>query len=376
VIPANIFDAVHYLNVRKPLLEASTLPNWCYTSDEFYQREVKQLFLRMWNFAGREDEIPEPGDYLVFDICNESVILIRGKDQVIRAFANTCRHRGAQLLHGSGNCRSIVCPYHSWVYGLDGKLERMRGMEDTLEFDPAEYGLILLKIDTWAGFIFISFSEECGELNEFLGDLPEQFASYKFSDVVCVRRKEYIVNCNWKLYLENAMEDYHTPTVHMGSIGGQDTVPIQTTGEWDAIHMESESSVAVLPEDESTLPHIEVLRDLPANGTFFTAIYPSTFFATTQDCMWWLQSLPQGPQKTKVIQGSCFPKTTVARDDFKREVNKYYDRWDKSIPEDNAIVEQQQLGLNSVVSRPGRLSSREPIVHSIANWVLDHTISV
>ena len=374
MLPANLFDSTHYEDVRRPLIEASTLPSWCYTSEAFYQREVEQIFLKQWNFAGRLDEIPDSGDYMSLDFCGESVIVIRGKDDVVRAFANVCRHRSARLLEGRGRCRTIVCPYHSWVYDLDGTLLRMKGMEQTAGFDPAENGLIPLQVESWAGFLFVSFANDVMPLQEHLGDMTEQYASYRFADMLCVRRRSYDLKCNWKLYIENAMEDYHTATVHKDSIGNQDCVPVSTKGQWAAIHLEAADTIAVLTEDNTTLPHIEKLSGLAAKGTYFSVIYPGTFFATHQDCMWWLQLLPHAPDRTTVVIGSCFPRSSVAREDFAREVLKYYARWDKALPEDNAISERQQQGLNSRSSRPGRLSYYEPCVHAIANWVLDQTI--
>ena len=374
MLPANLFDSTHYEDVRRPLIEASTLPSWCYTSEAFYQREVEQIFLKQWNFAGRLDEIPDSGDYMSLDFCGESVIVIRGKDDVVRAFANVCRHRSARLLEGRGRCRTIVCPYHSWVYDLDGTLLRMKGMEQTAGFDPAENGLIPLQVESWAGFLFVSFANDVMPLEEHLGDMTEQYASYRFADMLCVRRRSYDLKCNWKLYIENAMEDYHTATVHKDSIGNQDCVPVSTKGQWAAIHLEAADTIAVLTEDTTTLPHIEKLSGLAAKGTYFSVIYPGTFFATHQDCMWWLQLLPHAPDRTTVVIGSCFPRSSIAREDFAREVLKYYARWDKALPEDNAISERQQQGLNSRSSRPGRLSYYEPCVHAIANWVLDQTI--
>lgn len=374
MIPEHLFDPSHYEAVRRPLLEAQTLPPWCYTADEFYEREVERIFFKTWNFIGREDEIPEPGDYLVLEMFGESVIVIRDASGRANAFVNTCRHRGARLLDGSGRCRAIICPYHGWTYGLDGVLIGARGMEKTLDFDRSRIALTTIRLETWAGFMFISFCAEAESLMEHLGDLPEKFAPYNFDDMVCVRRKEYDLRCNWKIYLENAMEDYHTPVVHKSSIGLQETVPEETLGNWDSIRMKSESSIAVLPEDGTPFPHIEGLSGRPAGGSYFTVIYPNTFFGTTHDCMWWLQEIVQGPCSTKVVIGSCFPRATVARPDFETQVTKYYRRWDSSVPEDNAISERQQAGLESAFSLPGRLSVHEPIVHTIANWVLDRVL--
>ena len=373
--PADLFNPDHYVDVRRPLVEASTLPSWCYTNPSFYQREVEQIFLKHWNFAGRVDQLSNSGDFMTLDFFGESVILVRGKDNVIRAFANVCRHRSARLLEGEGNCRTIVCPYHSWVYGLDGSLLRMKGMEETRDFNPEENALRELRTEVWAGFIFVSFNPDINPLDEYLGNLPEHFKPYQFSSMRCVRQKRYDLECNWKLYIENAMEDYHTATVHRTSIGNQDCVPVTTHGQWNAIHLKAASTIAVLPEDNTNLPHIDGLHGLAAEGTYFSVIYPSAFFATHQDCMWWLQLLPHAVDRTTVVIGSCFPESTIQRSDFEFEVKKYYRRWDKALSEDNAISERQQKGLSSTMSRPGRLSDYEPGVHWIANWVLDRVLT-
>jgi phenylpropionate dioxygenase-like ring-hydroxylating dioxygenase large terminal subunit len=372
----DIFESRHYRKARAPALEAETLPPWCYTAPEFYAREVERIFRKTWNFVGRADEITKPGDYLVFDLVGESVIVLRDRAGALRAFANTCRHRGTRLLSGSGRCTSIACPYHAWVYDLDGRLISSLGMEEAVGFDPASYGLLPVRLESWEGFLFVTFDDGAPPLSTHLGDLPQRFAAYNFADMVCVRRKEYDLACNWKIYVENAMEDYHTPTVHRKSIGlQQTTLETGKVGEWDAIFMPAPRTIAVLPEDiDFALPPIAGLSGKPAGGTFFTVIYPSTFFATTQDCMWWLQESPQGPGRTRVVIGSCFPRATVARSDFAEKVAIYYKRWDKALPEDNAISEQQQAGLGSTLARPGRLSGHEPAVHCIANWVLDRVL--
>src|SRR5262249_51642238 len=205
------------------------------------------------------------------------------------------------------------------------------------------------------------FDASVPSLSEYLGDLPERLRSYNMADMVCVRRREYNLACNWKIYLENAMEDYHTPTVHRQSIGTQVTVPEKPRGQWGGNHMEAKETIALLSEDRAhAFPHIPTLAGKAATGSYFLTIYPSAFFATTQDCMWWLQQFPQGPERTKAVVGSCFPKSTVARSDFSEKVALYFRRWDKSIAEDNKISEQQQAGIRSSFASAGRLSEREP----------------
>ena len=111
----DIFAPSHYEAARRPLETAEPLPPWCYTSPEFRAWEIERLFRRNWLCVARVDEIAAPGDYLACAVAGVRVILVRGRDGVARAFANTCRHRGAMLLDGNGNCRAIQCPYHSWT---------------------------------------------------------------------------------------------------------------------------------------------------------------------------------------------------------------------------------------------------------------------
>jgi choline monooxygenase len=371
---SSILDAGLYTKARLPLAEAETMPRWCYNSEEFYQEEVRQIFRRTWNFVGRVDEIPKGGDYLTVDLFGDSIIVVRDRSGAVRAFANTCRHRGTRLVTGSGNCRLFTCPYHSWAFALNGDLVGTPGMEGVEGFDKADYGLIPLRLETWGGFMFVSLDPNVVPLHQHLGNAVEIFASYNFEDMVVARKKEYDLPCNWKLYLENAMEDYHTATVHRVSIGTQVCSREESTGEWDAIHMPATSTVAILPGDTSPFPEIASLKGRPAEGTYFSVVYPNWFFASTQDCMWWLHIAPRGAARSIVTHGACFPRATTERADFAEVVQKYYKRWDKSLPEDNEISVLQQMGLESTFNRPGRLSLHEPVVHAIDQWVLDRVV--
>ena len=120
----SILDANLYAKARLPLGEAEALPPWCYTSPEFYGAEVERVFRRTWNFVGHESEIADPGDYKTVDVLGDSIIVLRDRAGALRAFANSCRHRGTRLLSGNGRCRLITCPYHSWAFNLSGDLVR------------------------------------------------------------------------------------------------------------------------------------------------------------------------------------------------------------------------------------------------------------
>ncbi len=375
---AYLFKPETYAELRRPLLEASTLPPACYTSPAFYRREVQSIFMRVWNFIGRADRIPQVGDYFTIEFAGVPVIVMRGTDGVVRAFANSCRHRGALLLEGEGNCRAVRCPYHSWSFDNDGKLLVAPEMDATLGFNPEDWHLTPIRLESWAGFIFINFDSAAPPLLETLGDLPTKLASYRFEDMVCVRRKEFDLACNWKIYVENAMESYHIATVHRSTLSrqkGKPSEPQPSNGEYCGLFKEHQGTRALLAGDTG-FPEMTHLEGLPATGSWYPLLYPSTMFGCTYDCMWWLELHPMGPDRTKLIVGSCFPRSTVARPDFEEVVQRYYKRWDISIPEDNAISELQQRGLASPFAKPGRLAHAEPLVHTFDNWVVDRVLGV
>ena len=371
------FDPARYAAVRRPLLEASTLPADCYTSESFYRREVETIFLKVWNFVGREDRVPEPGDYAAFEFAGVPVVIARGRDGGVRAFANSCRHRGAKVMEGEGNCRAFVCPYHAWTYAIDdGRLIGAMEMDETAGFDRKDFGLVELRLETWAGFLFLCFDREAAPLSDWLGDLPEVLASYGLDAMATTRRAEYDLACNWKIYVENAMESYHVPTVHRQTIQKQKrdhNPPIPAAGEYCGLFTRHAGSRALLPGARG-FPHIPTLEGNAAQGTHYILVNPSTMFGLTYDCMWWLELHPLGPARTRLIVGSCFPAETVRRDDFDELVGAYYERWDRSIGEDNDISERQQTGLASPFAAPGRFSYMEPLVHAVDNWVLDRVL--
>jgi phenylpropionate dioxygenase-like ring-hydroxylating dioxygenase large terminal subunit len=367
----DIFDPVHYAKVDLPLAECESLPRWCFTSEAFYAHEVERVFKRAWNLVCRVEEVPKPGDYMTVEAVGEPLIIIRDEDDRLHAFANACQHRGARLLDGTGNCkRAILCPYHGWAFGPDGSLRGAAGMENTSNFDMADWGLDEIRLEVWAGFAFVCFDEGAIDLMTYLGDITEQFASYRFEEMVLTKRWHYDLECNWKIYAENATEDYHTATVHGGTIGKQVCAHVPSKGgHWSSLHMPSNHTVALLPGDAEAFPHISSLEGRPKSGTHFCLILPNVTFACTQDCMWWLVGNPLSAGRMRLSVATCFPRDTVARPDFDEVVKEYYRRWDVSTVEDNDICEIQQRGLASTLRTAGRMSDMEAVTHDLAMWI-------
>jgi choline monooxygenase len=376
----DIFDPKHYRAVRRPLLDAETLPPWCYTSEAFYRREVERIFRKEWNFIGSVDQVPNPGDFFTLTFAGVPLIVLRDAEGHLRAFSNTCRHRGSELLSGSGNCKLIVCPYHSWSYKLDGRLNAAPEMQKTHGFDPDSHGLVPIRLETWGGFLFVNFDDGAQDLHAFLGDLPERLEPYRLEEMACVRRREFMMECNWKLFVENAKESYHIATVHRSTINKYASARAagywveEPKGTYVITFAQHDGSMALLKGD-SGFPKIESLEGhREAGGTTAPLIYPCTYLACTIDCAWYLELHPLGPRRTRLVHGALVPRDRQTRPDFEAVMANYYKRWDITIEEDIVASERQQNGLSSPFCLPGRFSHREPLVHEIDNWILDRVL--
>ncbi|MCH7822537.1 MAG: aromatic ring-hydroxylating dioxygenase subunit alpha [Proteobacteria bacterium] len=184
-----------------------------YTDPEIYRLEFERVIARNWVLAGHCSEIPEPGDFKVFNVALESAIIVRGSDGTIKAFANVCRHRGSIVcLEANGSTRKFTCPYHGWMYDIDGNLAAARNMPD--DFDKASHGLNKLSVDTVSGLIFVSFGEEPLSLEGAKRDMAEPMAMFGFEDLKVAAYKEYDIGANWKLSVENYQECYHCAHAH------------------------------------------------------------------------------------------------------------------------------------------------------------------
>jgi phenylpropionate dioxygenase-like ring-hydroxylating dioxygenase large terminal subunit len=253
-------------------------------------------------------------------------------------------------------------------------------MEQTVGFDPSEHGLHAIGLDLWGGFIFVCLDPLAPPLAQWLGELPQRLAMYGLDQMAATRRAAYTVACNWKLWVENFMEGYHIPTVHRSTISKKKAInhaeDPPADGQFEAIWEVHEGTLALL-DDDPGFPAIESLAgDLAgiAKGSRFVLVYPSTMFAITIDALWSFECHPLGPESTRVVLTSCFPKSRLERPDFAVLAQNYYKRQNIVAGEDNDISEMQQRGLSNALAAPGRLSFKEKIVHALDNWVLDRVL--
>ncbi len=347
------------------------MPGRCYVDQDWFDRELERIFRPGWLFAARADRVEYPGDYVTVQITGVPLIVMRGSDGVVRAFVNSCRHRGSQLLDGDGTCARIKCPVHHWTYTIDGDLRSAPGTRTLPDFDRGTEGLTTVACQMAGGFVFVRFAANGPELDEYLGSFTSTvFEPYRVDRDRCVHHRTYTVESNWKTYVEIDMETLHTDFVHPDSIGSQPVELVQTSDNWVSVRHTSDISPALAPPDRhSGFPAREGLAPELRDTTYFSIVLPGFFVIAAPDVTWWINKSPISPTRTRVDVGYCFPPETVERDDFDTVVQLYIRRLDQVIGEDDRITEVQQKGI--AFHRPGRYCEPESMVHRLDSWILD-----
>ena len=197
-----------------PYMGDDDLPMERYTSREFHLQEKTKLWPYTWQVTCREEDIPNPGDHFVYDICEDSVLIVRGQDKQLRGFINSCLHRGRALRDESGTVSEFRCPFHGFTWNLDGSFSHMPCAWDFKHLQQQDMSLPQVQLDTWGGFIFINFDSNAAPLQQYLGVLPQHFQRFPLENYVKGVHVQRVVPCNWKVAQEAFMESYHTVETH------------------------------------------------------------------------------------------------------------------------------------------------------------------
>ncbi|MBM3670933.1 MAG: aromatic ring-hydroxylating dioxygenase subunit alpha [Actinobacteria bacterium] len=239
-----------------------------YFSYGFHRREVERLWRRVWQMACREEEIPEVGDYFVYDIVDDSLIVVRTAPNEIRAFHNSCLHRGTRLCDGEGRARSFRCSFHGWTWDLDGRLLRMPSEWDFPHVEQRDLCLPEARVACWGGFVFVNLDPECEPFDSFLEILPEQFRAWPMAERWKALHVCKAFRCNWKVALEAFIESYHVITTHpqiMGSTGDTNTQYDTWPGVRHVNRMITPFAVAS-PTIASTMTEQEIAESMVRTG--------------------------------------------------------------------------------------------------------------
>ncbi len=196
------------------IARASTLPARLYTDPAILEVEKRRIFERTWQIAGRLTQLPDAGSYFTSEILGEPVVIVRGKDGGIRAFHNVCRHRAGPVAEGAGCRSSLQCRYHGWTYGLDGRLIGAPEFDGVEGFDKEAFALSSVRVEAWEQFVFVNLDPRGPSLIDSLEDVPERARRFRLAGMTHMVRRDYVVECNWKAYVDNYLEGYHIPLVH------------------------------------------------------------------------------------------------------------------------------------------------------------------
>lgn len=343
-----------------------------FVSRERFDREMQSWFRRRWSCVGRTEELPEPGGFVSRNLAGMGLLLTHARDGRIRAFFNSCRHRGTLLTESPrghlANCR-IACPYHAWTYDCDGTLVGAPGMKDVAGFEEADWGLKPLECETWGGFVFVrgDSSVSARPLLQSLADFPAKFAAWPLADLKTGARIEYEIRANWKLILQNYSECLHCPSVHPAL--AQLSPP--TSGENDPANacyvggrMSLNDGVASMTADGSTRrPIFPKLNSVESRHVYYYILLPNMLMSFHPDYVLTHRLEPVATNRTKMTCEWLFAPETIARPDFDpRDAVQF---WDLTNRQDWHMCELTQRGAESGGYEPGPYSNREHLLFEL-----------
>jgi nitrite reductase/ring-hydroxylating ferredoxin subunit len=356
-------------NVAVPFNQARAMPKSVYTSAEFAEAEVKQIFARDWLCAGRAEALPNPGDYLTMQIAGEPVIILRDREGALRGMSNVCRHRMSTLLEGRGNVRSIVCPYHAWTYNLDGTLRGAPAMALNEAFCKDQIALPQVRVENWLGWIMVTLNQGAPDPAAQLQDVENLVGYLDMASYRETFREEFRWATNWKVLAENFMESYHLPVCHSGTIGGSVDLMQMTCPEgfpaFNYHHIVKNDTIPL----SLAHPSNTTLQGDQRRITWLLSIYPALLITLTPGYFWYLSLTPDGPGHVNVLYGGGMSADWCADPDAAVHLASVKALLDDVNIEDKGCVERVYQGLSAGLSSPGTLSHLERPNFEFAQWI-------
>ena len=362
----------NFADVRRPVAEASHAPGTLYASPDVYRLEVERMFRRDWLLIGREEELPEPGDYRTLRIADEPIIVARGRDGALRAFYNMCVHRGVQVVDGCGQAKTFSCPYHGWTYDLEGRLLGAGYMKDSVGFEASRERLRPLRLETWRRNVFVSFDDAAPPLAEHVAEFEKDFAFLRAEDCRLGNRIELVLDCNWKFVPENLMDFYHVGVLHAGTFGAK------FSWKDEQVQLKPRGGIAIFydagpptPGAQPLLGKMPWLEDQPISFACTGFLPPNCTLFGRIDCVRLMVAWPEGPHRSRTVIYHLFPEEFFARPGFAETLHVYRDYQLTVLEEDRSMIESMQRAMSSPAYRPGRMSALEKPLHHYLNGYLD-----
>jgi len=363
------FDAIRAGYDASPSRSLS-LRKDAYVDPAWFRADLEAILARSWQWVSHVEKLREPGAYLTAEIAGRPIAVVRDREGTLRAFYNVCKHRAHELLSGEGRTSRIMCPYHAWVYGLDGRLVRAPHTEALEDFRPGEICLDAVQVEEFCGFVFVNLDPDAPSLASRSGDLETEIRHWApdIEELTFGHRLTYDIRSNWKNVVDNFLECYHCPTAHKDfcNLVDMDTYRVTTHGIYSS-HMADAGKGANTAYDVS-------------NATVRTHavwwLWPTTCLMRYpgRSSMIVLNIIPAGPDRT--LETYDFFLETPEPDAMELDAIRYLD--EVLQVEDIALVESVQRGMSTPAFRQGRIvhdpdgsGKSEHAVHHFHGLVLD-----
>ncbi|HEX8861619.1 MAG TPA: aromatic ring-hydroxylating dioxygenase subunit alpha [Actinomycetes bacterium] len=346
--------------VLQPLERARTLPGEAYASPEVFAWEQRHFTEGSWVCAGRATDLDRPGDQRALRIGSISMLLVRTGAGQLRGFYNVCRHRGHELLEPgtSRSGRGIKCPYHGWVYGLDGEC-RATPRFGSDDLDRAEFPLVPVRVEEWHGWVFVNVSGDAPPLAEHLGNLDAVVADYRAERLVALASHEYEVAANWKIVIENYLECYHCSSIHPElckvTPPESDVQFPGASGAWIGGGMLlRDHAVTMSLTGESFGVPIPSVPEGRRREIGYVALLPNLLVSLHPDYVMTHRLVPLAPDRTWIECAWLFPPEALERADFTPDYASEF--WDITNREDWEACQSVQRNVASPGYRQGPIS--------------------
>ena len=339
------------------------LPQRYFVSPEIFAEEQERIFAKQWLCVGHQSQVANPGDYFVQEVIGESLIILRDQKGSVRGFYNVCRHRGTQICEQkSGHIQMLQCPYHAWIYALDGRLVGAPHMDKVVGFDKAEHSLHAIDVGLWEGFIFVNLAPAPLPLETVFAPLAGKFSHWNLPKLRSARRIEYDVRANWKLIFENYSECYHCPLVHpeLSKVSPYDSAENDLCeGPFlGGFMLISKGQSLTMSGNACALPVGEIKGE-DHHRVFYYSIFPNMLLSLHPDYVMVHQVWPQSPDRVTILCDWFFHPEAFDRSDFHPDDAIAF--WNVTNRQDWHVCELSQRGIASRAYTPGPYSPRESI---------------
>ena len=341
-----------------------SLPGWVYHDPEYFRVELRRLIRPSWQIVCHANEIPGPGDWRTLEIAGESILVIRGTDGAVRAFANVCRHRGSRLVDGGAGCaKRLTCPYHAWTYAMDGRLVGVPMKEDYPGLDQAALGLIPVELENWRGFLFVRLEGGGPSVAAMMAPYETEIEPHRFEALEAIGRITLRPrDVNWKNVADNYSDGLHINVAHPG------LTRLFGTGYGIEAGAHVDRMWGDLLDRPSANPSERAYQHFLPGGAgrrwLYFKLWPNVAFDIYPDQVDFMHFVPVGPTETLIREIS------YAVPDDRREMKAArYLNWRinrRVNAEDTALIRRVQQGMASALYTPGPLGRSEVCLRSFA----------